>query len=58
MKIRPIHTEKDNEKALKILEKLLDKDPKPGTRDADNLEILSILIEDFESKHYQVRKDI
>jgi len=44
--IKPIHTEQEYKKALKRLEKIFD--AKPGTREGDELEVLSILIEKYE----------
>ena len=47
--IRPIHTEQDYQRALRRLGKIFD--AKPGTREGDELEILSILIEKYEERH-------
>ncbi len=44
--IKPIHTEEQYLRALKRLEKIFD--AKPGTREGDELEVLSILIEKYE----------
>jgi HTH-type transcriptional regulator / antitoxin HigA len=52
MKIKPIRTEEDYSAALARLEKIFDSDP--GTKDGDELEILALLIEDYESKHYPI----
>lgn len=45
--IKPIHTEQEYKKALKRLEKIFD--AKSGTREGDELEILSLLIDKYES---------
>ena len=45
--IKPIHSEQEYKKALKRLEKIFD--AKPGTREGDELEILSILIDKYEN---------
>lgn len=50
MKIKPIKTEKDYEKALDRIEKIYD--VKPNTKESDELEILLVLVEDYEEKHY------
>lgn len=44
--IKPIHTAQDHKKALRRLEKIFD--AKPGTSEGDELEILSILITNYE----------
>jgi HTH-type transcriptional regulator/antitoxin HigA len=46
--IKPIHTEQDYQRALKRLGKIFD--AKLGTREGDELEILSILIEKYEER--------
>ena len=45
--IKPIHTEQEYKKALKRLEKIFD--AKSGTREGDELEILSMLIDKYEN---------
>ena len=52
MKIKPIKTEKDYEKALKRLELIFD--ATPNSKDGDEAEILSLLIENYENKHYPI----
>jgi HTH-type transcriptional regulator/antitoxin HigA len=52
MKIKPIRTEADYEAVLKELERLLD--AKPGTAEADRLEVLTTLTEVYEEKHYAI----
>ena len=52
MNIHPIHTEKDYNIALKRVESLMD--AKVGTREFDELEILSTLVESYEAKHYHI----
>lgn len=52
MEIKPIKNEKDYQKALKRLEVIFD--AKPGSKEGDELEILSILIEKFENENYPV----
>src|SRR5690625_6859593 len=49
MQIQPIHTEKDYEKALDRIEEIFD--AKPGTKQGDEVEILGILIDEYEKKH-------
>ena len=54
MKISPIRTKSDYKSALAKVSKLVGSDPKTGTSDGDRLEVLSILIEDYESKHFPI----
>jgi HTH-type transcriptional regulator/antitoxin HigA len=50
MKIKPIKSEEDYDKALSRLEKIFD--APPDTPEGDEAEILSLLIEHYEDKHY------
>jgi len=52
MNIHPIKTEKDYKKALKRLEQIFD--AKQGTKEGDELEILSILIEKYENENFPI----
>ena len=52
MEIRPIKTEKDYEKALKRLEDIFD--ALPDSKEGDEAEILSLLIENYENQHYPI----
>jgi len=52
MKISPIKTEKDYQKALKRLELVFD--AKKGTEKGDELEILSILIDKYENEKFPI----
>src|SRR5262245_48460757 len=52
MIIKPIRTKKDYETALKKIGLLLNS--KPKTVEADSLEILTVLVEDYERKHYPI----
>lgn len=49
MQIRPIKTKADHRAALKEIERLMD--AKPGTPAGDRLEILTTLVERYESMH-------
>ena len=52
MTIKPIKTEKDYKAALKKIDELIDC---PENSDEENyLEVLSILVEDYERRHYPV----
>jgi HTH-type transcriptional regulator / antitoxin HigA len=50
--IKPIKTENDCEEALAEIEQLFD--VKPGTIEADRLEILTTLVEAYENQHYAI----
>ncbi len=52
MKIKPIKNEKDYQQALKRLEQIFDAEK--GTKEGDELEILSILIDKYESEHFPI----
>jgi HTH-type transcriptional regulator/antitoxin HigA len=52
MTIKPIKTKKDYANALKRVEKLWD--AKPNTKNGDELDVLSILIEQYETHNYQI----
>jgi HTH-type transcriptional regulator/antitoxin HigA len=45
MEIRPIHTKTDYRLALKLVSVLVDADPKRGTPEGDQLEVIGTLIE-------------
>jgi HTH-type transcriptional regulator/antitoxin HigA len=52
LEIKPIKTEKDYEEALAEIERLFD--ARPGTIEADRLEILTTLVEAYENQHYPI----
>lgn len=52
MKFKPIRNEQDYETVLKEVDRLFD--AIPGTEEADRLEILVMLIEAYEAKHYSI----
>ena len=54
MEIRPIHTKADYRAALKEVSTLVDLDPKRGTPEADNLEVLGVLGQAYEAKHFPI----
>ena len=49
MQIRPIKTKADHRAAMKEIERLMD--AKPGTQAGDRLEVLTTLVEHYESQH-------
>ena len=52
MRVKPIRTEKELDKAFERLEDIFDAEP--GTEEGDELEILSLVIEDYENKHHAI----
>ena len=52
MEIKPIKNEADYKNALERLELIFD--AKPGTKEGDELEILAILIDNYESEHFPI----
>jgi HTH-type transcriptional regulator / antitoxin HigA len=52
MQIQPIHTEDDYQKALDRIEEIFD--AKPGSEEGDELEILGILVDEYEKKHFPI----
>lgn len=54
MNIKPIRTEKDYQEALEIVSAMFDNQPQENTSEFDLMEILVLLIEAYEAKHYPV----
>jgi len=52
MEIKPIKTETDYETTIGEIEQLLD--AKPGSAEADRLDVLTTLVEAYEEKHYAI----
>jgi HTH-type transcriptional regulator/antitoxin HigA len=52
MEIKPIRTKKDYEQALERLDVIFDS--KKGTKNGDELEILGILIENYENENFPI----
>ncbi|HKW97361.1 MAG TPA: hypothetical protein VJN43_06475 [Bryobacteraceae bacterium] len=52
MEIRPIKNGKDHDQALREIERLWG--ARKGTADADRLEVLLALVEDYERKHFPI----
>ena len=52
MNLKPIRTRKDYQQALDRLEVIFD--AKKGTNEGDELEILGILIEQYENEHFPI----
>lgn len=54
MKAKIIKSDSEYEVALARVERLIDLDPDPGTAESDELELLALLVEDFETREYPV----
>lgn len=52
MTIAPIKTTRDYERALHQIERLMD--AKPGTKNGDELDVLTTLLEGYETKHHAI----
>jgi len=52
MELKPIKTDADYRAALKRLEEIFD--AKLGTTESDELEILGLMVDDYENKHYPI----
>jgi HTH-type transcriptional regulator / antitoxin HigA len=52
MELKPIKTEMDYRSALKRLEEIFD--AKLDTPESDELEILGLMVDDYEKKHYPI----
>lgn len=52
MELKPIKTEADYKAALKRLEEVFD--AQLGTPESDELEILGLMVDDYENKHYPI----
>ncbi len=54
--LKPIKNNKSYEDALDRIYKLMQKDLKVNSKESDELEILSILVKEYENAHYPVPK--
>jgi len=52
MELKPIRTKTEHKAALREIEALMD--AAPGSLKADKLEVLAILVEQYEAKHYPI----
>lgn len=54
MNIHPIRDDQDYEKALARVDALMQLNPEVGTPQSDELEVLVLLIEKYEEKHWHI----
>ena len=52
--IRPLRTKAYYETALDEIEGYFDREPKAGTAEADRFDLLALVIEDYERKHWPI----
>jgi HTH-type transcriptional regulator/antitoxin HigA len=52
--IRPLRNEADYEAALDEIERYFDNEPRKGTVEADRFDLLALVIEDYERRHWPV----
>lgn len=54
MEIRLIHSEADYKAALREISALMEADPGYGTLEGDRFDVLAILVQAYEAKHYPI----
>lgn len=54
MEAKVIKTAEEYKEALDAIEKLMDSDPEPGTEAANKLELLTLVVRDYESKRFPI----
>ena len=52
--IRPLRSEADYEAALDEIERYFENEPRKGTAEADRFDLLALVIEDYERRHWPV----
>jgi HTH-type transcriptional regulator/antitoxin HigA len=52
--LRPLRSEADYDAALEEIEQYFEHEPKSGTPDADRFDLLALIIEDYERKHWPI----
>jgi len=50
--IRPLRSEADYAATLEEIERYFEKEPKPGTSEADRFDLLALIIEHYERKRW------
>jgi len=54
MQVRPIRTQEDYKAMLAAVSALIDLDPEPDSPEGERLEVLGLLVEAYEAKHYPI----
>ena len=52
--IRPLKTKADYDAALKEIERYFEHQPESGTPEGDRFDLLALVIEDYERKHWRI----
>jgi HTH-type transcriptional regulator/antitoxin HigA len=52
--IRPLRSEAEYDAALEEIERYFENEPKPGTMEADQFDLLALIIEDYERKRWPI----
>ncbi|QDP27173.2 helix-turn-helix domain-containing protein [Bradyrhizobium cosmicum] len=52
--IRPLRSESDYDAALDEIERYFESEPKPGSPEGDRFDLLALVIEDYERKHWPI----
>jgi HTH-type transcriptional regulator/antitoxin HigA len=52
--VRPLRTEADYEAAMDEIERYFENEPKTGSLQADRFDLLALVIEDYERKHWPI----
>jgi HTH-type transcriptional regulator / antitoxin HigA len=50
--IRPLRSEADYEAAVDVIARCFEREPTPGTPEADRFDLLALAIEDYEKKRW------
>jgi HTH-type transcriptional regulator / antitoxin HigA len=58
MNIQPIRDDNDYERVLARVDELMDLDPNVGSSESDELEVLALLVEKYEEKHWHIAEPI
>lgn len=54
MTLKPIRNEEEYDKALEEVDRLMELNPPLGSKESDELEVLVLLIEKYEEKHWAI----
>lgn len=54
--VRILHTDRDYQRALARLSRLMDQDPEPGSATGDEMELLGLVIAHYERKQFPMEK--
>lgn len=52
--IRPLRSEADYDAALDAIQVYFEHEPKPGSREADEFDLLALVIADYEARHWAI----